>query len=322
VAISLFRRKGEIASPFGFAMTVILIVVASVSCIYNLGSPDEYLKQCVRIEKGKVIPRQELLAGLVNIHYERNDVEFIRGKFRVRGDTVEVYPAYLETALRIEFFGDEIERIREINPLTGQTINEKDRAYVYPAKHFVITRPELEIAIKNIEAELEERLNVLKASDKLLEAQRLKQRTNYDMEMLRETGFCHGVENYSRVLSGRAPGSRPACLIDYFYSSPESAGDFLTIIDESHISLPQVRGMYEGDRSRKQTLVDFGFRLPSALDNRPLKFPEFEKLVGQTIFASATPGPIRTRKDQGRDSRPRNSSNGPYRPRSRYPPDR
>ena len=276
-----------------------VIVVASVSCIYNLGSPAEYLKQCVRVEKGKTIPRQELLAGLVAIHYERNDIEFMRGKFRVRGETVEVFPAYLETALRIEFFGDEVERIREFEPLTGKVLNEKERAFIYPAKHFVITKPELEAAIKNIQGELEERLAELKSADKLLEAQRLKQRTNYDMEMLRETGFCHGVENYSRILSGRAQGSRPACLIDYFFESPESRGDFLTIIDESHISLPQVRGMYEGDRSRKQTLIDFGFRLPSALDNRPLKFNEFEKLIGQAVYVSATPGPYELERVKG-----------------------
>ena len=276
-----------------------VIVVASVSCIYNLGSPVEYLKQCVRLEKGGVSPLHDILAGLVGIHYERNDVEFTRGKFRVRGDTIEIFPAYLETAVRIELNGDEIERIREFEPLTGKVLAEKERAFIYPARHFVITRPELEAAIKNIEDELEPRLEELKKQDKLLEAQRLKQRTNYDMEMLRETGFCHGIENYSRLLSGRPAGSRPACLIDYFYESPESKGDFLTIIDESHITVPQIRGMYEGDRSRKQTLVDFGFRLPSALDNRPLKFPEFESLTGQTLFVSATPGPYELEKTKG-----------------------
>jgi len=276
-----------------------VIIVASVSCIYNLGSPAEYLKQCVRLEKGAATNLHDILAGLVGIHYERNDVEFIRGKFRVRGDTIEIFPAYLETAVRVELFGDVIERIREFEPLTGRILSEKDRTYVYPARHFVITRPELEAAIANIEVELEPRLEELKKQDKLLEAQRLKQRTHYDIEMLRETGFCHGVENYSRILSGRPAGSRPACLIDYFYASPGIAGDFLTIIDESHITVPQIRGMYEGDRSRKQTLVDFGFRLPSALDNRPLKFPEFENLTGKTIFISATPGPYELTRTRG-----------------------
>ncbi len=229
-----------------------VIVVASVSCIYNLGSPGEYLKQCVRIEKNSTTNLHGLLAGLVAIHYERNDIEFLRGKFRVRGDTVEIFPAYLETAVRVELFGDRIERIREFNPLTGDVLAEKERAYIYPARHFVITRPELEAAITNIESELEVRLDELKKQDKLLEAQRIKQRTNYDIEMLRETGFCHGIENYSRILSGRPAGSRPACLIDYFFASPDIAGDFLTIIDESHITVPQIGGMYAGDRSRKQ----------------------------------------------------------------------
>jgi excinuclease ABC subunit B len=277
-----------------------VIVVASVSCIYNLGTPDEYRQQCIFLERGRSIPREELLANLIDIHYERNDIEFMRGKFRVKGDTIEIFPAYLETALRVEFFGDEIERIREINPLTGQTIAEKDRTYLYPARHFVITKPKLDAAIHNITEEMEQRVAQLQGEGKLLEAQRISQRTRYDMEMLRETGICHGIENYSRHLSGRPAGSRPSCLIDYFFASPAyGPGDFLTIIDESHITLPQVRGMYEGDRSRKQTLVDFGFRLPSALDNRPLKFHEFEKLVNQEIFVSATPGPYELERTKG-----------------------
>ncbi|MBN1823190.1 MAG: excinuclease ABC subunit UvrB [Endomicrobiales bacterium] len=276
-----------------------VIIVASVSCIYNLGSPAEYKKECVYVEKGKKVSRSELLGGLVAIHYERNDVEFARGKFRVKGDTVEVFPAYLETAIRIEFFGDEAERISEIEPLTGKRISEKPRAFIYPARHFVTTRPMLERALKDIETELAERLKILRGSGKLLEAQRLEQRTRYDMEMLKETGFCHGVENYSRHFSGRPAGTRPDCLLDYFYASGLNSGDFLTIIDESHITVPQIRGMYEGDRSRKQTLVDFGFRLPSALDNRPLKFEEFEKLVKQAVYVSATPGPYELKKTGG-----------------------
>jgi len=276
------------------------IVVASVSCIYNLGTPDEYRKQCVFLEKGRSIGREDLLANLIDIHYERNDIEFSRGKFRVKGDTIEIFPAYIETALRVEFYGDEIERIREINPLTGQTISEKERIFLYPARHFVITKPRLDAAIRNITEEMEARVVELESQGKLIEAQRIKQRTRYDMEMLRETGICHGIENYSRHLSGRPAGSRPSCLIDYFFASPAyGPGDFLTIIDESHITLPQIRGMYEGDRSRKQTLVDFGFRLPSALDNRPLRFPEFEKLVNQEIFVSATPGPYELTATKG-----------------------
>lgn len=282
------------------------IVVASVSCIYNLGMPEEYKNQCVFIERGKTKSQEEFFNELVAIHYERNDIDFSRGKFRVRGDTVEIFPAYLETAIRVEFFGEEIERIREINPLTGEILSEKDRSYVYPARHFVITKPKLEQAVGNIEKELLERLAALKSEGKLLEAQRIEQRTRYDMEMMRETGFCHGIENYSRILAGRPPGSRPACLIDYFYAtkdnnlSPPEASDsgFLTVIDESHITVPQIRGMYEGDKSRKETLVEFGFRLPSALDNRPLKFSEFESLTGQVIFASATPGPYELEKSK------------------------
>jgi excinuclease ABC subunit B len=270
-----------------------VIIVASVSCIYGLGSPENYRSMCVGLEKGGAMSREQLLRGLVNIHYERNEVEFSRGKFRVKGDTVEVFPAYMETALRVEFFGDEIERLSEIHPLTGKIIREKQRTYIYPARHFVTTRPELDAAVTTIQAELAERTKTLKEQGKLLEAQRLDQRTRYDLEMMREMGFCHGIENYSRHLSGRPAGARPACLIDYF---PK---DFLLLVDESHVSLPQVNGMYEGDRSRKQTLVDFGFRLPSALDNRPLKFSEFEMLIPQTIYISATPGPYELKKSGG-----------------------
>ncbi|MBN1622621.1 MAG: excinuclease ABC subunit UvrB [Endomicrobiales bacterium] len=277
-----------------------VIIVASVSCIYNLGSPEEYKNMCVYIEKERIKSREVMLRELVDIHYERNDIGFVRGKFRVKGDTVEIFPAYLETALRIEYYGDRVERIREFNPLTGKTISEKKCVYIYPARHFVTPRPQLEKALKSIENEMIERVSELKSQNKLLEAQRLEQRTKYDMEMMNETGFCHGVENYSCHLSGRSSKSRPPCLIDYFYAaSQDASGDFLTVIDESHIGIPQVRGMYEGDKSRKQTLVDFGFRLPSALGNRPLKFNEFESLVNHIIYVSATPGPYELNKTQG-----------------------
>ncbi|MDR3307187.1 MAG: excinuclease ABC subunit UvrB [Endomicrobium sp.] len=264
-----------------------VIVVASVSCIYNLGSPKDYQNMCIEILAGKEKSMKSLLSELVASRYERNEVEFIRGRFRVKGDTVEIFPAYLETAIRVEFYGDEIESIKEFNPLTGAVINKKDKACIYPAKLFVTDREKIERALKNIQIELYERLKVLKAQNKPLEAQRLEQRTKYDMEMLRETGFCNGVENYSRHLSGNSKEARPTTLIDYFL---QDNGDFLMIADESHISLPQIRGMYEGDRSRKQTLIDFGFRLPSALDNRPLRFNEFERLVKKIMTVSATPG--------------------------------
>jgi excinuclease ABC subunit B len=275
-----------------------VIIIASVSCIYGLGSPDEYRDMCVYIEKGQNRPRSSLLSELVNIHYERNDIEFMRGKFRVRGETVEIFPAYLETAVRLQFDGDVIEKITEINPLTGKAINEKDKLFIYPAKHFVTTREKLDAALKTIRAELVERLAELKKQNKLLEAQRLEQRTNYDLEMLEQTGFCHGVENYSRHIAGRPAGSRPFTLLDYFSISGKSH-DFLTVIDESHITVPQIGGMYQGDKSRKQTLIDFGFRLPSALDNRPLRFEEFEDLVKNTIYASATPGPFEIKEAHG-----------------------
>lgn len=270
-----------------------VVIVASVSCIYGLGSPKDYKELCVYIEMGAEKSRDVILDELIRVHYQRNDMDFSRGRFRVKGDTVEIFPAYLETALRVQFFGDTIEKIQEINPLTGHTIRDMERVYIYPARHFVTTQETLEHALVDIEKELKERLVVFRAQGKLLEAQRLEQRTNFDMEMMRETGFCHGIENYSRPLSGRKPGERPNCLIDYF---PD---DFVVVIDESHVTVPQVGGMYEGDRSRKQVLVDYGFRLPSALDNRPLKFHEFESLIKQSIYLSATPGPYELKKTAG-----------------------
>ncbi|MBN1384635.1 MAG: excinuclease ABC subunit UvrB [Elusimicrobia bacterium] len=273
-----------------------VIVVASVSSIYNLGSPSDFSEMCIIIEKGikRSGYRDLLLNELVNIHYERNDIGFARGKFRVRGDIVEVFPANMETAIRIEFFGDEIEKITEISPVTGHSLaHSLTRCLIYPAKHFVTPRLRLEKAVENIKKELEERIKFFKDNGKLLEAQRIEQRTNYDIEMLLEMGYCHGIENYSRHLSGRPPGSRPPCLIDYF------TNDFLTIIDESHVTIPQIYGMYKGDRARKETLIDFGFRLPSALDNRPQKFEEFESLVNNVIYLSATPSKYELKKVKG-----------------------
>ncbi len=264
-----------------------VIVVASVSCIYNLGSPKDYQNMCVEIVVGKEKMISLLLTELIASRYERNDVEFVRGKFRVKGDTVEIFPAYLETAIKIEFCGNMVEKIKEFNPVTGEVISKKDKAYIYPAKLFVTDKYKINRALKTIQIELNARLEVLKSQNKFLEAQRLEQRTRYDMEMLKETGLCNGVENYSRHLSDGLSGVRPTTLIDYFVQEND---DFLMIADESHISLPQIRGMYEGDRSRKQTLVDFGFRLPSALDNRPLKFQEFEKIIRKFMMVSATPG--------------------------------
>ncbi len=274
-----------------------VIVVASVSSIYNLGAPEDYQNMCVKISVGQKIKIETLLKQLIAVHYERNEIEFLRGKFRVKGDTVEIFPAYLETAIKVEFFGDEIDSIKEFEPLTGKILNKKEVCYIYPAKHFVTSGDKMKLALANIEAELNERVSVLKAEGKMLEAQRLLQRTRYDMEMLQETGFCSGVENYSRHLSLRPAGSRPTTLIDYFLSS-EKTSDFLLIADESHITLPQIRGMYEGDRSRKQTLVNFGFRLPSALDNRPLKFNEFESIIKKSVMVSATPGPYELKKSK------------------------
>jgi len=237
----------------------------------------------VFLEKGQTVSRDELILRFIQIQYERNDYEFIRGRMRVRGDCIEIYPSYLEKALRIEFFGDSIEKISEVDPVSGEILNNLTRAAVYPAKHFIVSQDKIESALKTIEWELKDQLEFLKRKNKLLEAQRLESRTHYDMEMLREIGYCHGIENYSRHLSGRAPGSRPSCMIDYF------PGDFLTILDESHVTVPQIRGMYEGDRARKEILVEYGFRLPSCLDNRPLKFEEFSQLVKRTVFVSATP---------------------------------
>jgi excinuclease ABC subunit B len=270
------------------------LIVASVSCIYNLGSPEDYQALIVSVEKGQVISPDTLLKRLVEIQYERNDYEFIRGRIRLRGDVLEVFPAYSEKALRIEFFMDTVEKISEIEPVSGKVLAELERTVIYPAKHFIVSADRIETALKSIEWELEDRVNYFKKNNRLLEAQRLLNRTRYDMEMLREIGYCHGIENYSRHLSGRPPGSRPYCLIDYF---PEK---FLTIIDESHVTIPQLRGMYEGDRSRKETLVEYGFRLPSCLDNRPLKFEEFESLVKQVIFVSATPAEYEIEKSKGR----------------------
>ncbi len=262
-----------------------VLIVASVSCIYGLGEPEEYQSFVLSFSKGETYNRQRLLHKLVDMQYERNDYDFSRGKFRIRGDTLEIQPAYEELALRIEFFGDEVERIVEIDPLTGELLAELTSVDIYPAKHFVTSQEKLQLAIVSIEEELQERLRELRQQDKILEAARLEARTNYDLEMLREAGYCSGVENYSRHLAQRPPGSSPWTLLDYF---PD---DFLIFIDESHMSLPQIRGMYHGDRSRKETLVEHGFRLPSALDNRPLNFAEFEERIKQVIYTSATPGP-------------------------------
>ncbi|MBA7654207.1 UvrABC system protein B [subsurface metagenome] len=262
-----------------------VIIVASVSCIYGLGSPEEYHGFVVNLTKGEKKNRDRIVRQLVNMQYERNDIDFTRGRFRIRGDTLEIQPAYEDLAVRVGFFGDEIERITEIDPLTGEILAERDSIDIYPAKHFVTSPDKMMAAIEDIKAELEERLKELKGQGKLLEAARLEARTHYDIEMLQEAGYCTGVENYSRHLSRRAEGSPPWTLLDYF---PD---DFLLFIDESHMTLPQVRGMYHGDRSRKETLVDYGFRLPSALDNRPLNFSEFEEHFKQAIYVSATPGP-------------------------------
>ena len=270
-----------------------VVIVASVSAIYGLGDPEAYRRLLVTIESGTERGRDAILADLVRINYLRNDVAFERGTFRVRGDTIEIFPAYHEQGVRIELWGDTVERISSIDPLTGQVIAQLPRAVVYPATHFVTERPTVERAVAAIRAELAGRLAELRAQNKLVEAQRLESRTLFDIDMLLEVGRCSGIENYSRHLTGRQPGERPACLLDYF---PD---DFLCIIDESHQTLPQIGGMYEGDRSRKQTLVDYGFRLPSALDNRPLRFDEFMKLVPRMLFVSATPGDQELQLSQG-----------------------
>jgi len=270
-----------------------VLIVASVSCIYNLGSPEDYANMLVFIEKSQVVSRDELIARLIAIQYERNDYEFIRGKIRVRGDVVEIFPAYKETAIRVELFGDTVEKISEFDPISGDIIDPLDMTAVYPAKHFIAAPEKIDRALKEIETELNERLAVLKEENKLLEAQRLNQRTRYDMEMLKELGYCHGIENYSRILSAKPAGSRPSCLLDYF------RGDFLTVIDESHVTLPQIRGMFNGDQARKKTLVDYGFRLPSCMDNRPLRFEEFNKLVKKAVFVSATPDEYEVKLSKG-----------------------
>jgi excinuclease ABC subunit B len=262
-----------------------VIIVASVSCIYNIGSPDEYGRDIVELSVGAARRRDRLLRHLVEIYYDRNDVAFKRGTFRVRGDTVDIFPAYRDTAIRVQMFGDTVERIVEIDPLTGEILDERQAVQIFPARHFVTRSDQMNEAIEDILKELEERLAELRAQDKLLEAQRLEQRTLYDVEMLREVGRCTGIENYSRHLARRKPGQQPWTLVDYF---PD---DFLLVIDESHMSIPQIRGMYNGDRARKEVLVEYGFRLPSALDNRPLKFHEFEDHINQVIYTSATPGP-------------------------------
>jgi len=270
-----------------------VIIVASVSCIYGLGDPIDYENLVLSLRPGMIKDRDEILRKLIDIQYERNDINFVRGTFRVRGDVIEIFPASSnENAIRVELFGDEIERITEVNALTGEIIGTRSHVSIFPASHYATSPEKIERAIKSIEQELDERVKELIAQDKLLEAQRLKQRTMYDIEMLREMGFCQGIENYSRHISGRPPGSKPYTLLDYF---PD---DFLMFIDESHVTIPQIRGMYEGDRSRKTTLVDFGFRLPSALDNRPLKFEEFEKHINQVIYVSATPGPYELEHSQ------------------------
>lgn len=271
-----------------------VIIVASVSCIYGLGDPIEYKKLVVSLRPGQEISPEEVMKKLIDVQYVRNDVEFERGTFRARGDILDIYPAgFDQKAIRLEFFGDEIDQISEFDPLTGKVVSKISHAYIYPASHYATTSEKTEKAIISIEKELEERIKEFESENKLLEAQRIEQRTKYDIEMLREIGFCSGIENYSAHLSQRPRGSRPYTLIDYF---PK---DFVLMVDESHVSIPQVGGMYAGDRSRKQNLVDFGFRLPSALDNRPLKFDEFENLINQTVYVSATPGPYEMGKTHG-----------------------
>ena len=270
-----------------------VVIVASVSSIYSLGSPDEWKEFILLVDRGEVYERDKIMRKLIDMHYNRNDYDFARGTFRVRGDTLDILPADQEKGIRIEMFGDEVDRITEFDPLTGEVLAERDRIAVYPARHFVTTAPRLEQAMKAIEEELDERLRVLYDENKLLEAQRLEQRTRFDLEMMREIGFCAGIENYSMHLSGRSPGERPFCLFDFFPS------DFLLVIDESHVSLPQLRAMYNGDRSRKTTLVEHGFRLPSALDNRPLTFDEYESMINQVIYVSATPADYELSQCQG-----------------------
>jgi excinuclease ABC subunit B len=270
-----------------------VIIVASVSCIYGIGSPSEYKRQMCLLNVGQTRDRDELLQNLISIHYSRNDIDFARGTFRVRGDTVEIFPAYELTPVRVEFFGDEIDRITAIDHVTGEIKEERKAQAIYPAKHFITSPEQLERAVVNIEKELDERLQELRGANKLLEAQRLESRTFFDLEMMKEIGYCSGIENYSRHLTGRAPGERPFTLLDFF---PD---DFLMFIDESHQTIPQIRAMYAGDRSRKTVLVEYGFRLPSALDNRPLFFEEFESLINKCVFISATPDQYELEKSEG-----------------------
>ena len=270
-----------------------VVVVATVSCIYGLGTPQEYVDRMVRLRVGDEIERNALLRKFVDIQYKRNDLAFERGTFRVRGDTVEIIPMYEELAIRVEMFGDEIERITTLHPLTGEIVRDETEMYVFPATHYAAGPETMKRAIKQIQSELEEQLKIFERQGKLLEAQRIKMRTTFDIEMMEQLGFCSGIENYSRHIDGRAPGSAPNCLLDYF---PE---DFLVVIDESHVTVPQIGAMFEGDASRKRTLVEHGFRLPSAMDNRPLKFPEFLERVGQKVYLSATPGKYELEKTGG-----------------------
>ncbi|MBP7280956.1 MAG: excinuclease ABC subunit UvrB [Leptospiraceae bacterium] len=269
-----------------------VIIVSSVSCIYGLGSPEDYTESRIILKRGQEMERDLLIKKLLHIQYQRNDLDFSRGNFRVRGDAIELMPAYHEDGLRIEFFGDEIESLSRFNPLTGKVIVKMETMVVYPAKHFITSGPKVEDAIKNIKAEVAVQIQYFKDKGKLLEAERIESRTNYDLEMLAELGYCNGIENYSRHLTGRNSGERPACLIDYF---PK---DFLMIVDESHVTIPQIGGMYAGDRARKETLVEFGFRLPSALDNRPLNFQEFEAITGKILYVSATPADYEIKNGQ------------------------
>lgn len=270
-----------------------VVVVSTVSCIYGLGTPEEYIQQMVTLTVGKELDRDDLLRQFVNMQYVRNDLDFHRGTFRVRGDTVEIIPMYEEHAIRIEFFGDEIEAIYTLHPLTGEIIREENEMYVFPASHYVAGAERMARAVTDIEDELRERLNALENQNKLVEAQRLRMRTTYDLEMMQQMGYCNGIENYSRHIDGRSPGSAPHCLLDYF------PNDFLLIIDESHVTVPQIGSMYEGDMSRKRTLVEHGFRLPSAMDNRPLQWDEFLERIGQTVYLSATPGTYELEKSEG-----------------------
>jgi excinuclease ABC subunit B len=269
-----------------------VIIVASVSCIYGLGSPSSYYDMSLTLERGDSVDRDDVMRGMIGMQYSRNEIGFERGTFRARGDTVEIIPAYEERIVRLEFFGDEIQRITLLDPVSGHPIRDESEVTIYPASHFTTPEAQVKVALVGIEEELDERLAVLRGENKLLEAQRLEQRTRYDLEMIEQMGYCSGIENYSRHLDGRREGQPPSVLLDYF------PRDFLLVIDESHQTVPQVRGMYHGDRSRKTTLVDYGFRLPSALDNRPLTFTEFEERVGQVVFTSATPGPYEERQSQ------------------------